>query len=218
MELQIVETKLNEVMSLADSIKAIATNEEEMVAVEYCKIIKSAQEAISQTFDPIVKKAHEAHKEATTQRAKFLDPLKDAEKRIKTLIGNYRSEIERKRAEEEKRIKAEQERLLEEDRKKMMAKAEELAAQGNEKEAEDLAVKAATLENGGIVVASTATKQAGMTVTTVWKARVIDVSLVPREFLVVNESALNAFAKANGNSKPVPGVEFYEEQNVRVRI
>lgn len=218
MELQIVETKIPEVVQMARGIIEVKSNETEAFAVEYCKILKTAQKQVSETFDPMVEKAHQAHKEATTQRAKFLDPLKAEEKRIKDLIGNYRLELERQRKAEEDRIKAEQERLLAEERKRLLEKAEQESKSGNEEKANDLAFQSATLELGGVAVVSKAVKQTGMAVPMTWKARIVNEALIPRQFLIVNEKALNDFAKTSFGKTPIAGVEFYEEPNVRIRI
>lgn len=49
-----------------------------------------------------------------------------------------------------------------------------------------------------------------------WKWKVVDMSLVPREYLVVDSAMLNAIAKKHHDSKPVAGIEFYNEPGLRV--
>ena len=51
----------------------------------------------------------------------------------------------------------------------------------------------------------------GQSTKTIWRARVVDASLVPRDYLVVDESLLANYAKAMKDKAKVPGVEFYPE-------
>ena len=60
-------------------------------------------------------------------------------------------------------------------------------------------------------VASKVEKPQGVSMKKLWKARVIDEKLVPREYLIVNEQMLNKVANATKGSLPIPGVQFYAE-------
>ncbi|HET6329207.1 MAG TPA: hypothetical protein VFF76_00330 [Holophagaceae bacterium] len=55
-------------------------------------------------------------------------------------------------------------------------------------------------------------KVSGLSSRKVWKARVINANLVPRDFLMVDEKKLADFAKAMGETAKVDGVEFYSEE------
>jgi hypothetical protein len=86
---------------------------------------------VKDTFDPICEAANRAHKEATSKRAKFLDPLTAAQKQVKQLMGNYDAEQERiRKAEEDRLRKIEEERIacerkIEQERLEAERKAEE---------------------------------------------------------------------------------------------
>jgi flagellar biosynthesis GTPase FlhF len=65
----------------------------------------------------MIKKAHETHKEALAQKAKYYVPLDAARKSVKKLMSDYDEEQERIRREEQRRLeelsrKQEEERLL----------------------------------------------------------------------------------------------------------
>ena len=64
------------------------------------------------------------------------------------------------------------------------------------------------------IVAATieAPKIRGVSTREVWKARVVNATLVPREYLVVNEKMLADVAKATKGQLVIAGVEFYSEQ------
>jgi hypothetical protein len=50
----------------------------------------------------------------------------------------------------------------------------------------------------------------------VWKWRIADKTLIPREYLTVNEIVLNALAKTTkSHPEVIPGIEFYEDLEMR---
>ena len=68
-----------------------------------------------------------------------------------------------------------------------------------------------------VTLAPAAPRVEGVQTRKTWKARVVDAALVPREFLTVNQAALDAFAKAVKGATPVAGVEFYEDATLAIR-
>ena len=50
-----------------------------------------------------------------------------------------------------------------------------------------------------------------------WKARVVDFKLLPDEYKLPNETLLNSFARSTKGTRPIPGVEFYDDRVVTVR-
>ena len=106
-------------------------------ANDFLQSIKSLMKEIAETFNPIIKKTHEAHKEAVAQKKEHEAPLILAETTIKLHIGSY-LEVQariRREAEEEAR-KVEEERQKEESR--ILAEAKVLEDSGKEKEAQSL--------------------------------------------------------------------------------
>jgi hypothetical protein len=65
-----------------------------------------------------------------------------------------------------------------------------------------------------VSVSSTVKRQAGESVRITRKARVVNLSLVPREYLMVNEKMLDIAAKTSRGPSTIPGVEFYEERSI----
>lgn len=170
--------------------------------------------------------------------------LADAEREAKRKMLGYEDEQRRLAAEEQRKLqeKARKEREALEAkaraaREKADAEAAEIKRKADEaRAAGDLAqavtltnqadrivekseTKAITLESKAEQVAAP-TVQAyippveGISRRTVWKARVVDVSLVPREYLLVNEQMLAKVAQATKGSVAIPGVEFYSEQTL----
>lgn len=159
--LKIVET--NEVegraLSIVDQAKAVKVTDAETytAAGALWNQLGDMIKEVKETFDPICKKAYEAHQEATKKRASFLDPLTAAQKSVKGLMAAWDAEQERIRKAEEARLeaerKAEEERLrkieldkIEADRKAKEERLLEAAAAaekaGNTEKAEELTVQA----------------------------------------------------------------------------
>jgi len=87
--------------------------------------IRALKQEIESAFDPIITKAHQAHKEALAQKKRYVEPLDNAENLIKQKIAGCLAEIERqatieaeKRAEEARRAR---EREIERERKRLDA-------------------------------------------------------------------------------------------------
>jgi exonuclease VII large subunit len=62
-----------------------------------------------------------------------------------------------------------------------------------------------------VQVASVTPVVSGQSIRKTWRARVVNQALVPREWLVVNQQALDSFAKATSGGVAVAGVEMYQE-------
>jgi hypothetical protein len=121
----------------------------------------------------------------------------------------------RRKAEEARRLAeaadaAERARLLKE------AEAEERRASAANAKAEAKTEIAAAVTAPVIEVAKTIEKQNGESTAKIWKARVIDANLVPREWLIVDEKAVNAFARATKGAKQIPGIEIYSESSLKI--
>lgn len=50
-----------------------------------------------------------------------------------------------------------------------------------------------------------------------WKWKVVDMSLIPREYLVVDNVQLTAIARRHHNRKPILGIEFYNDPYLATR-
>lgn len=170
-----------------------------------------------------------------------LDFLSDAEKSYKTAMVAFDNEQERMRREQQRKVDeaARKEReMLEQKAREAREKAEREAAElrrqaeaaaaaGRAEEAAKLASKATKtidkadakaegLEQSAMQVVTPtvvmdAPKVSGITKRVVWFARVVNPNLLPREYLVPNEKALDGIAKATKGEIQIPGVEFYSE-------
>jgi polyhydroxyalkanoate synthesis regulator phasin len=90
--------------------------------------IKALRKQVSETFDPIVKKAKATHTEACEQRSRFDEPLREKEETVKAWIKTYRLR-EDELAAEARRLGEEAAKKLEEESR--LELAAELEADGD---------------------------------------------------------------------------------------
>ena len=77
------------------------------VAIAYTRVMKELKEQIVEYWKEPKKKAYDAHKAVTAKEKQMLDPVDRAEKLLRTKIGAYHAETEKKRREEEDRLREE---------------------------------------------------------------------------------------------------------------
>lgn len=156
---------------------------------------KLKKEVIARFAEP-KKKADEAHKAVRALERSFLDPINDKIDALKDATESwYKAEILRITAEEERRRKAAAE---------LVDLAADAEASGDGATAAE-AVAAAVMEDATVSVIP---KCAGTTMREVWKAVVTDVTQLPREYMIVNQSALDKVAQATKGALKIPGVRF----------
>jgi hypothetical protein len=139
-----------------------------------------------------------------------------------------REKEEAARKVQEEALRRAQEATNEADRIKAQAEAEKArkAAETAAAKAEAKDEQAAAVVAPVVSVASQAVKAKGESKATICKARVIDaqafitaaVAAGRFEFIKVDESALNDFARRTAGKVKLTGVEFYEETQMRVRV
>lgn len=168
-------------------------------------------------FDEHVADAHKVWKQACSIRGVFIDGPKALKERARRLLGAYKDTQERLRRQEEDRLRQEEQRRLEADR---AAKAKQLEKAGRK---EDAAIVKATPVQAPVVALPSAVPQVdGLTYRDEWKWRPIAgdtpagrkqaAQIVPRDYLKLDEVALNALARSMKGSVKVPGIEFWCEK------
>ena len=181
---------------------------------------KQFQQEVKAVWDPVCVAANTAHKAATKGRADQIAPFVAAEKKLKALCNEYDLEQERLRREEQDRIDKEERDRADENRKKeedALAKATALEAAGKTEEAEAV-VEAVVEEVAAPIpapVIQTPDVPKGVTYIDHWVAEIIEPNLVPRQYCVPDQAALNKHAKENKGQIPIPGVKFVNDRTIR---
>jgi len=184
------------------------------IANDFLKAIKVMRKKIGEAFDPIIKKAHEAHKQAVVKKKEFEQPLIKAEGEIKIRIGSYMDEQERLRKEAERKAQEEEEKRLAA-AKVMMEEAEHLEEKGQGREAQELRAR---IPEQKIAVVPEAPKLEGTHITRNLKWEVTDLRKVPVEFLMIDRAKVTAYVNAHKERTNIPGIRVYTETSVAARI
>ena len=178
------------------------------------KAIKALRNRIAETFDPHIKRAHEAHKLLVKEKADAEAPLTQAESTIKRALVAYTEAEEKRRREEERRLQEEARKAEEARRLEEAAALESYALEHGDAGMLETAqeIVAAPVVAPVVVLQSERPKVAGLSYRDVWKFRVVNAALVPREYMAVDETKIGAVVRAMKGTVTIPGVEVYCEK------
>lgn len=200
-------------LSYPDRAKSIAITDALTYAsaCEFLKGIKGLRAEIAETFEPHIRRAHEAHKALLKEKSDAEAPLADAERIVKAALVTYDQVQERARREEQTRIQAELRRQEEERRLN-----EAIALEDAGEAAEADAVLAAPVDVPAVAVAPATPKVSGISYRETWGAEVTDLAALVKfvaanpqfaGLLTPNMPALNAQARSLKGQLQIPGVE-----------
>jgi len=151
----------------------------------------------------VVKQLNSDFKHLATKLTAVMDALK-------TGIGNYQ------RAQAEAKAKADRlaREAAEAATRKLLKQANAALASGKEERAEALLTRASAVT---AELAPPPPKAAGVSTRTLWHYEVTNSSLVPREYLMVDETKLNAVVRAMKELTNIPGVRAFPKTSMSVR-
>jgi hypothetical protein len=215
-------------LAVASASKTMVCNDSDYLAAGNTrKEIKFTINRIKAYWEPKKDQAFQLHKSLVAAEKDMLSPLEQADKLIDQRMGEYRKEQERLRleAEREQRRLAEEARKAEAETARLVAEAQ----QKDELDDEDVAIlmmaqaEADRTASIADVIVPEPVKMAGITIRKVWKARILDESLIPIRISgiiirPIDQSALNKLAVASSGAFECPGVEFYQEEFTSVRL
>jgi hypothetical protein len=220
-----IEVVRREVMSIPDQAKLIVVKDQgSMTRANECfLIIKGLRKKIAETMDPIISAAFAAHKVAVGKKKELEAPLILGESWLNGQMTAYHQEQERiRRAEEEKlrqeAIAAELKRREEEEARKM-AEAAALEAQGAKEEAEQLVNEAIQAKEEPVVVEVKAPEtpkvvMTGAAVKKYWDFEIVNETLIPREYLKVDETKIGGIVRALKEKANIPGVRVFQRSGL----
>lgn len=199
---------------LVAQARALAVDSPESYAVAGVAVVevKGVRKRIAALFKDAVGKAFQAHRAMCSLRDQVDRAPKDAEAILKKKLGDYDREEERKRREEEDRLR-ELARVQAEDRQLADAVAAEAA--GDAEEAEEIIAE--PIAAPVVVLGSTVPKVPGVSGRVYWKFRIVDEALIPRDHMMPNDKTIGAYARSMKGKASMPGVEFYPDHDISVR-
>lgn len=172
--------------------------------------VKALLARIAATFDPIIKQAHEAHRMAIEKKKKEEAPLLEAERIMKTEIGRYLAEQDRLRREAEEKAKREAEEA-ERQRLQKIEAAIEAEERGKMDEAEKIFEEALAVEPPKPTPIPEPVKVQGTHARKDLRWRVVDLAIVPREFLMIDQLKIVGVFRIQREKMAIPGIKVYEE-------
>lgn len=192
------------------------------------KNVKHFAKLVEEKRKELVKPLNDEVKRINDYAKKIAAPLEQAETHIKKELRSYEIEVmARKRAEEQARLekeRKEREEALETERKareENLAFLKEFGADENDIVREEIIAEASTEREEAELKKDVRSMEKSIAATRVsntrkvWKHEVTDASLVPREFLIVDESAIRKAVVAG--AREIAGVRIYEDVVVALR-
>jgi len=204
---------------LADRAEAfiITDNKSLQEANELFQICKAFIETIHKHLDPIRENAHKAWKNSIAEIDRREKPFLKVQRIIKPKIIAYKTKIQEAIRKKEEaalaRIQAERER-----QDKLLREAEALEAVGDQEGSDEKLEKAVDLDDK---VKSSIEKMAkipkapetkGTLIRKIPKWRLINLDLVPKEYLKLDEVKVGTAVRASKGTIKIPGIEVYFER------
>ena len=200
----------------------IKTQSENEKAAVVLSAIKGRYKELDERRKQITKPLDEAKQRVMDLFRQPLDDLKEAESIIKKAISNFADEQERivreaqrkleeearKKAEEERRRKEEQERQWREKQAKLEAEGKFEEARKAQEKADQRALEAQSVVEEVVPLVMTNIQTKGISYREQWKAEIVDIDLLPREYMLPNQQALDKVAQATKGTIPISGVRF----------
>lgn len=189
----------------------IADDLDNCCAGEVLRQIKTVLKEVDERFDKPIKDAHATHKSILALKKDITTPLIQSEAIYKRKMGDYRMEQEHKAREEADRLrKIEQEKA----EAAKIEQAAKLESEGHNEEAQRV-IESPVIVQAPIV--RVPPKVEGVSTRKVWKYRIVDEIMIPRQFMEPDLKAIGSFARSMGAKAKIEGVEFYEDTSVAVR-
>lgn len=175
--------------------------------------IKRISKTVEERFSEPVSLAHKTHKALTSLRDMVMTPFKTSEATIKTKLGTYQMDLERKRQQEAERLRRQAE---------AQAEAERIATAQQQMDNGDLKACEATLNAPAapiIVRVETpeAPKLAGVSMRDKWFFEVTNVNQIPLEYMVPDLKAIGGIVTSLGGKTKIPGIRVWAEKVVSGR-
>ena len=215
-EAEEVTTRALTIPEQADAVK-IVDADSYVKASGLWQDIRALRAKVKESFDPIIQKAHAAHRAALDSKAKVDAPLEVAEKTVKKAMNAWDEEQERIRQEEQRRLQEEARKREEEAR---LAAAIEAEQAGAKEEAEQI-LEEPVYVAPVVVQKQTPKVQGGPVFRTVWKHQVTDLMALvkavaaghaPLTAIQANDVFLGQQARSLKDALRIPGVKAYSER------
>ena len=199
---------------------SVSNDEDYASAGELTRSVKKMQKKVKEYWEPLRVSAKATYDDVLARKKQMLDSLESAEKILKSKMGSYSMEKEKKRKAQEEAMR----RLAEQEMARKLEEAAKAEAAGDSLGAEFAMAEAEVMEDvsisGGIL--SQAPKATGVSQSKAWKITRIDSSAVPVNFegveiRPVDEKAVMRLIKESKGTIFIPGIQYEETVSISVR-
>jgi len=188
------------------------------------KRIKSKSKELDTLRKSITQPLDESKKKTMAIFKVPLDLLANAESIVKSSMIGFQQEQERIRREEEQRREEIQRKAAEKLRLEAQKEAERIAKLKTPAAKERAEVKAAELveqaeqvEAFDTAIAPVKVEVTGISTRKLWKFKVVDTALLPREYMIADEKMIGAMVRGSQGKKKIAGVRIYSEDVISSR-
>lgn len=225
-EIQEVEIVRQEALTVSDQVKRVVVIDPETMAKanEFFLIIKAMRKKIADKMDPLIAAAFDTHKKAIGLKKESEQPLIVAESWLNGQISTYTQEQERIRKDEVDRLrKIEESKELakrKEEEKNKLAEAEILEAAGMKDEAAQLVSEAIQQNEAPLAVKipeplTPKVAMRGMAMQTYYHFEIVNESLIPREYLIPDESKIGGVVRSAKGKITIPGIRVWSDTKAK---
>src|SRR3990167_482578 len=219
-EIETIETKEADsraVMTL-EKVRTlkIGNNDAYVMAGHFRRAIKDGIKEIESQHDDNIRRWHEGHRKAISERDERLLPYMQAETILGLKILDYKREQDNLKTEEEERIRKE---LAKQEEERRLTEAIEAEAAGDKETAEELI--SAPIEIPPVILPKATPKLDRTAIKTYWKCEVIDMRAlllgvlndsVPMQAIIPNMPLLGQIVRTLKKEMRYPGVKVWSEE------
>lgn len=195
----------------------VTSNEDYQSANEKLKDIKRLYKDLDEKRKSITRPIDAAKKSVMDFFKAPLFALSESERHLKATMLDWNREQERKRREEERKLQEAARKEEEKRRKALERKAVKAEQKGKEELAQELREEKETVYVAPPVMPEIRPSAHGSSIRKVWKAKVVSMEKLPKEFLIIDQKKLDGVARATKGTMSIEGVEFYTEDIMSIR-
>ena len=200
---------------LKNSVEIVVhTQEENEGASKVLKQVKDRHRELEAKRKSITSPLDQAKREVQELFKKPLGMLLEAEKSIKSAMLSFVREQEEKTRKRQRQLQEEAEKRAEEERKRLEKRILNAEAKGKEEKAEVLQRQKEKIRAVAPILAQPKVEVEGISYREQWRAEVINIDILPREYMVANQQMLDGIAQTTKGGLEIPGVKFVSHKIV----
>lgn len=201
-----IPEKNDKALTAVDQARAlvIKTNDDFTAADQFSMSLKGLEKEVDAAYDEHISAAFAAHKSLVAKKKIYAAPIEEARKIIRSKMGAYQDEQEALRVKEEARLRE----IARKEAEEAALNAAIEAEQSGDKDGAS-AIMAEPVIVAPVVLSKSVPK-ASTSIPRPWTFRVVNLALVPRSYLMLDEVKLGKQARATQDTIKIQGIEFYQ--------